>query len=233
MLGAHVKIRANNLSVVVKTFSSIQSAELSITGDATWVKSADAMALPKRSEEATRLSLCSRVAINTEEIFSTYWSKFMCSPVSKNLLEETTSRSNITSNIPQTLPASYYSVGAVWLSDQKYVAKGFSFSCSFLCDWSSVEGSILKQQFANSGDESFGNRRRESSHTSLEDNAVRSISLGSISLCLHSDRRGSQVALSHRTSDPIASLPDSVAIGLSVVGEKNLFLSFFSCLNSF
>ena len=37
-------------------------------------------------------------------------------------------------------PSLNYSVGAVWLTDQKYVSKGFQFSCNFLCDWVSIHG---------------------------------------------------------------------------------------------
>jgi len=212
-----VKLHANNSTVNMKHFSSIPSTELSLSGAAVLVKSVEKMSLPtltKRSEEATRLSLCSRVETNADETFSMYWSKYLCVPVSRTLNEDFTKRERAS----QIRPAPFYSAGAVWLSDQKYVAKGFFFSCSFLCDWTSIDGTLLKQHFAHRNKDSITNLNQIDSS--------RFLSVGSVSLCLHSDRRGSQVTLSHITSDSIATLPDSVAIGVTFIGG-NFQIRFF------
>ena len=216
-----VKIRVNNSTVILKSFSTQQSGEITLSGDALLVPSSNSSSTSVKLNDSklsaapitgAKISLCSRKDVRSDDTFLTLWSKYLSRPIVEQSLpagvpEMEKSQGKLllwhflfhyyyyyyyyyylpllslllllSLLIPLLLLlllytatvycyydllwycfsstscyfmctdssgkggdrlSLYYSVGAVWLNDQKYVTKGFQFFCSFLCDWVSIHG---------------------------------------------------------------------------------------------
>lgn len=82
-----------------------------------------------------------------------------------------------------------YLRGAIWLVDPRYIVKGFVFSSSFTCNWTSVLSNVTKKQITSAGADG--------------------ICLGSISCVLHNDRQGIHTIGSDRLG---IDIPGSISI---------------------
>ena len=86
---------------------------------------------------------------------------------------------------------SNYLRGAIWLTDPRYVVKGFTFSSSFTCNWTSVLSHLTKKQLQAAGNGG--------------------ICLGSVSFTMHNDRQGVNTLGSDRLG---IDIPGSISIGV-------------------
>ena len=257
-----VRLRVNNSVVNIKNFSSRnQSGEIVFAGHAELVSSSPSSSSSSSSSSTSesfqsstlkgkpkshsvglsataRVSLCGHVEINSEDAFMSQWSKYLYNSPSRRGKVG----GNNGSNAPGkglVRPSLQYSTGAVWLSDQKFVSKGFQFSCTFLCDWISLMGhlssSFLAAHSTGNGSpvvRSLRNRAAEGLQKGREgeeegegEGGERdfAVVVGSVNLCLHSDRRGAQVPLSAHSSDPLSAVADSLYVSASFHGTTRRY----------
>ena len=85
-----VKIRVNNSTVILKSFSTQQSGEITLSGDALLVPSSNSSSTSVKLNDSklsaapitgAKISLCSRKDVRSDDTFLTLWSKYLSRPI--------------------------------------------------------------------------------------------------------------------------------------------------------
>jgi len=137
------------------------------------------------------LSLCNQ-NINEKQSSSKTWSsKYLKRATDVKASFFSIDKEMALANHQNTDNQSNYLRGAIWLTDPRYVVKGFSFSSSFTCNWTSVLAHLTKKQLQAAGNGG--------------------ICLGSLSCTMHNDRQGVNTLGSDRLG---IDIPGSISIGV-------------------
>lgn len=217
-----MKFRVNNYVVSIPYFSSSNSGEVSLAGDAVYLNQQNGGSLKREvagTGTGSRVSLCSRVEVDSDEAFQRVWMSTLCSPMRSLSLVDAVVEDDYSGGGKMKSSGIQYSVGALWLTDQKYVVKGFTFSATFLCDWMSIQGHLMTTLKHGPPKEGGTPRRVATSSKDDSEHESRSTLIGTVSLCLHGDRKGVHTSLSHRSGDATQGIPDSFSVGVSFYGE--------------
>lgn len=135
-------LRAQSSSASVSDFSS--AAEVGDDGtkmsDVT-LTGAAAVQPSKRGGSSVRLG--EKIAPAKENSYGNMWKKHhlhpnKCGGEEKSLVNETRPSRVSTSHLQAALEYLRYETGSAWLTDEKYVGKGFSVTINFACGWNSI-----------------------------------------------------------------------------------------------
>ena len=147
-LAATLSLRVNSSNISIVDFSA-KSGTVCIAGGA---KYENVNAVPVGKKRLKRnISLCTIVEEDSAAELSKLWSTHILKKSSDLILGDVTpvKRGNMTNDPTSEKSASdgkvvkpKYTQGAVWLPDQKYVAKGFLSNAVFECGWSAVKESV-------------------------------------------------------------------------------------------
>jgi hypothetical protein len=147
-LAATLSLRVNSSNISIVDFSA-KSGTVCIAGGA---KYENVNAVPVGKKRLKRnISLCTIVEEDSAAELSKLWSTHILKKSSDLILGDVTpvKRGNMTNDpiseksvTDGKVMKPKYTQGAVWLPDQKYVAKGFLSSAVFECGWSAVKESV-------------------------------------------------------------------------------------------
>lgn len=137
------------------------------------------------------LSLCNQNVNEKQTSLNTWSSKYLKRATDVKTSLFPIEKEPITTNVTSPDNMSSYLRGAIWLTDPRYVVKGFAFSSCFTCNWTSVLSHITKKQLQAAGNGG--------------------ICLGSISCVTHNDRQGVNTLGTDRLG---IDIPGSLSIGV-------------------
>ena len=158
-LSSTLSIRVNSSNVSINDFSS-ESASTCISGGAKYEKIKKILPVGKKKINR-KVLLCTMIEGDPSAELSGLWSTHvlrraegvvMADPLLKKQdngrrsINNTSNgyRENSGSTVSGDVHTSRLAKGALWLPDQKYVAKGFSASLAFECDWRAVKEGVAK-----------------------------------------------------------------------------------------
>ena len=150
-LASTIAIRVNISSLTITDFNA-QSCTVCIAGGAQYELSKPVPIGKKRINRY--VSLCTIIEEDSSAELSKLWSTHVLrkssdlgikDPGSRHtgpIGSESTPEKGNSSDVKAGSTRAKYTQGAVWLPDQKYVAKGFAVNSVFECDWLSVRNSV-------------------------------------------------------------------------------------------
>lgn len=150
-LASTIAIRVNISSLTITDFNA-QSCTVCIAGGAQYELSKPVAIGKKRINRY--VSLCTIIEEDSSAELSKLWSTHVLrkssdlgikDPGSRHtgpIGAESTPEKGHSSDVKAGSARAKYTQGAVWLPDQKYVAKGFTVNSVFECDWLSVRNSV-------------------------------------------------------------------------------------------